>query len=134
MVATARLTPVSAVLRVGTTSTVSVVVVGAQDVSSVDLALAYDPAVVEAVDVASGPLLTLDGTPVGVEKGMEPGRVRARFTRTRGTSGSGVIATITFRGIAAGTSALRPEALTLGTSAGPVTVSFAGAGRIAVTP
>jgi general secretion pathway protein D len=132
--ASARLTPPSASVRAGGTSAVSVVVMGAQDVTSVDLSLAYDPAVVEAVDVTSGPLLTLDGTPVGVEKGMEPGRVRAHFTRTRGTSGSGVIATITFRATAAGTSTLTPEALTLGTTAGPVAVAIAGAGRIVVTP
>jgi general secretion pathway protein D len=132
--ASARLTPASMSVRVGSTATVSVVVMGAQDVSSVDLSLAYDPTVVEAVDVGSGPLLTLDGTPVGVEKGMEPGRVRARFTRTRGTSGSGVIATITFRGAGPGTSALTPEALTLGTTSGPVPAAFAGVGRIVVTP
>jgi hypothetical protein len=106
----------------------------AQDVNSVDLALAYDPAIVEAVDVGAGPLLTLDGTPVGVEKGMEPGRLRARFTRTRGTSGSGVIATVTFRAVRTGTSSLTPEAFSLGTTAGPMAVPFAGPGRITVTP
>ncbi|HEY2943987.1 MAG TPA: secretin N-terminal domain-containing protein, partial [Vicinamibacteria bacterium] len=41
--ASARLTPASMSVRVGSTATVSVVVMGAQDVSSVDLSLAYDP-------------------------------------------------------------------------------------------
>jgi general secretion pathway protein D len=132
--ASARLSPADATVHAGLTTTVSVVVMAAQDVNSVDLVLAYDPAIVEAVDVGSGPLLTLDGTPVGVEKGMEPGRLRARFTRTRGTSGSGVIATVTFRAVRAGTSPLTPEALSLGTTAGPMAVPFAGVGRITVTP
>ncbi|HEY3120046.1 MAG TPA: FecR domain-containing protein, partial [Vicinamibacteria bacterium] len=68
--ASARLSPAEATIHAGLTTIVSVVVMAAQDVNSVDLVLAYDPAIVEAVDVGAGPLLTLDGTPVGVEKGM----------------------------------------------------------------
>ena len=59
---------------------------------------------VEAVDVSPGSLLTLDGQAVGAERGLESGRVRARFQRATGTAGSGVVASVTFRGLKAGSS------------------------------
>ena len=62
---------------------------GVQDLTGVELALAYDPALLEAVDVSPGSLLTLDGVPVGAERGLESGRVRARFQRATGPAGSG---------------------------------------------
>jgi len=102
---------------------VGIVVMGVQDLTSVALTLAYDPAVVEAVDVTPGSLLTLDGAAVAAERGLESGRVRATFRRAGGTAGSGVVASVTFRGLKAGASPLRMESLNLttgGRSATPV--------------
>ena len=68
-----------------------------------------------ATGEGAGSLLTLDGQPVGAERGLESGRVRARFQRTSGTAGSGVVASVTFRGLKAGSSILRVESLNLTT-------------------
>ena len=38
------------------------------------------------MDVSTGSLLTLDGAAVGRERGLESGRVRARFQRATGAS------------------------------------------------
>jgi hypothetical protein len=94
---------------------VGIVVMGVQDLTSVALDLTYDPTVVEAVEVGPGSLLTLDGAALGAERGLESGRVRATFRRAAGRSGSGVVASVTFRGLKAGTSPLRMESLSLST-------------------
>ena len=97
----------------GGTATVGIVVMGVSDLTSVALAVTYDPTVVEAMDITAGSLLTLDGQPVGADRGLETGRARARFQRTAGTAGSGVVASITFRALKAGSSVLRVENLNL---------------------
>jgi hypothetical protein len=107
---------------------------GAQDLRGVDLTVIYDPAILEAQDAAPGPLLTLDGSPVGVNRGLESGRVRAQFTRSAGSAGSGVVATMTFRGLKAGTATVTVEALGLTTGAGIVAVPVSGAARVTVGP
>jgi hypothetical protein len=88
---------------------------GVQDLTTVTLDLSYDPTVVEAVEVGPGSLLTLDGAAVGAERGLDTGRVRAVFRRATGTAGSGVVASVTFRGLRAGTSPLRMDNLELTT-------------------
>jgi general secretion pathway protein D len=112
-------------VRVGTggTATVGLVVMGVSDLTSVALAVTYDPAILEAVDVNAGSLLTLDGQAVAADRGLETGRVRARFSRASGTAGSGVVASITFRALKAGSSTLTVGNLNLtagGRSATPV--------------
>src|SRR5262249_6311624 len=97
------LSPTDARIPVSGSGTGGLVVMGVQDLRGVDLSITYDPAVLEAQDVSPGPLLTLDGAPVGVNRGLETGRIRARFTRTAGSAGSGVVATMTFKGVRSGT-------------------------------
>jgi general secretion pathway protein D len=119
---TASLIPPEVQVRLGGTATVGIVVMGVHDLTTVVLDVTYDPAVVEAADVVAGSLLTLDGQAVGTQRGLENGRVHARFQRTAGAAGSGVVATLTFRGLKAGSSPLRVENLTLiarGTSVTP---------------
>jgi general secretion pathway protein D len=131
--ATASFSPPDARVTPGGTTTVGIVVMGVQDLRSVALSLTYDASVVEAVDVSAGSLLTLDGQAVGAERGLESGRVRARFQRASGTAGSGVVVSVTFRGVQAGTSILRVENLNLtvgGTSATPIVTPA----RITVAP
>lgn len=112
-VGSAAFSPSDVRVGLGATATVGIVVMGVQDLTTVTLDLSYDPAVVEAVEVGPGSLLTLDGAAVGAERGLETGRVRAVFRRAAGTAGSGVVASVTFRGLRAGTSPLRMESLDL---------------------
>lgn len=128
------LSPADVRIPVGGTGTIGLVVTGAQDLRGVDLTVTYDPAVLEAVDVSPGPLLTLDGSPVGVNRGLETGRLRAQFTRSSGSAGSGVVATMTFRGLRAGTVTVTAEGLTLTTAAGNAAVPVPAAARVTVGP
>jgi len=131
-VAAAVLSPAEIRIAVGGTGTVGLVVMGAQDLRGVDMTLTYDPAVLEAQDVAPGPLLTLDGSPVGVNRGLESGRVRAQFTRVSGSAGSGVVATVTFRALRAGVVTATVEALSLTTGTTTTRVPVAAVSRIRV--
>jgi general secretion pathway protein D len=131
-VAAAVLSPAEIRIPVGGTGTVGLVVMGAQDLRGVDMTLTFDPAVLEAQDVAPGPLLTLDGSPVGVNRGMESGRVRAQFTRVSGSAGSGVVATVTFRALRAGVVTATVEALSLTTGTSTTRVPVAAVSRIRV--
>jgi hypothetical protein len=106
---------------------------GAQDLRGVDMTLTYDPAVLEAQDVSPGPLLTLDGSPVGVNRGLESGRVRAQFTRVSGSAGSGVVATVTFRALRAGVVTVTVDALSLTTGTSTMSVPVAAVSRVRVT-
>ena len=117
-VAAAVLSPAEIRIPVGGTGTVGLVVMGAQDLRGVDMTLTYDPAVLEAQDVAPGPLLTLDGAPVGVNRGLESGRVGPVHPGL-GIGGLGVVATVMF-GRAGGVVTATVEALlTTGTDASP---------------
>ena len=121
-------------LKVNTNGTTSVVLMGAKDVARVDLVLTYDPALAEAVDIVSGSLLTVDGASVAVEKNMEPGRVRASLTRPTGVTGSGAVATFTYRGVGVGRSALALESLALRTATGNQEVLVPAPAQIVVSP
>jgi hypothetical protein len=132
---TAVLSPPELNTKVGETASIGVVVMGIRDLTAVEIVLGYDPAIAEASEVSPGLLLTLDGAAVGAERNIESGRVRARFTRVTGAAGSGVVASVAFKALRAGTTAVRVEALTLTTSTGPVTPATPpGLGRIVVQP
>jgi hypothetical protein len=111
-----------------------IVVVGARDLTGLEAVLSFDSAVVDPMDVTSGPLLVLDGSPVGIERTIEPGRVRVRLSRQTPTTGSGVVANLSFRGLRAGSTAVRVEAMSLTTAAGPVAASLGPSGQVVVTP
>lgn len=128
----ASLSPPDVRVAAGATATVGIVVMGVQDLTSVALSLSYDPAVVEAVEVSPGSLLTLDGAAIGAERGLETGRVRATFRRAAGTAGSGVVASVTFRGLRAGSSPIRVASLGL-TAGGASVAATVAPGRITVT-
>jgi len=121
-------------VKVNASGTSSIVIMGAKDVVRVDLVLTYDPVLVEASDVVSGSLLTVDGASVAVEKSMEPGRVRATLTRASGVAGSGAIATFSYRGVGVGHSALALESLTLRTTTGIQEVLVPAPAQIVVSP
>jgi general secretion pathway protein D len=116
----ATLAPPVATARVGDTTSLGIVVQGIQGVTAIEAILSFDASALEAVDVAAGSLLTLDGSAVGAEKTIEANRVRARFTRSVPAAGSGVIATFTFRTLRNGTSSVKVEALSLSSTGGTV--------------
>jgi hypothetical protein len=131
---TAALSPAEASLRVGETATVAVVLLNTQDLVGMEMVLSYDPALLEAVEVAPGPLLTLDGSAVGVERSLESGRARAKFTRATGASGSGMVATVTFRALRQGAGAVTADSLSVVTVTGAQQLGIATPVRVAVSP
>ncbi len=121
-------------LRVGQAGGLAVVLVGAKDVQSVEITLAWDPALAELTDVAAGSLLMLDGSPVSAERALESGRARVRFSRASGATGSGAVVAVTMKGLKAGSGSVVVESLALGhggTSERPVPPA---PGRLVVAP
>jgi general secretion pathway protein D len=130
----AALSPTDASLKMGETAAVSLVMMNARDLTGIEVVVTYDPAVLEAVDVTPGTLLTLDGSAVGVDRGLEAGRVRARLTRATGVAGSGMVASIAFRGLRPGPAVVTVESLSFNTGTGTERASVAGPARVTVTP
>ena len=128
------LSPPEVALREGQSAGVAVLLVGARDVLSVELTLVFDPALVQVGDVTPGALLTLDGASVQTERQLESGRVRVRFARTTGASGSGAVATVTLQGIKAGSGALAVESIVVGHAAGAERPAPPAPGRVVVAP
>ena len=115
--ATVRLEPAAGNVDVGQTIDVNVVVADVTNLYAVEVHLTYDPNLLEVVDanpamagvqVGLGPFLAVDYTPQNqVDQGA--GQIDFAYSQmapSSPASGTGVIATITFRGKAAGTSAL----------------------------
>jgi hypothetical protein len=119
---------------VGESSSVAAVVMGVREVSRVELVLVYDPTLIQAVELTSGSLLTLDGARVGVEQNLEPGRARAVFTRPTGVTGSGVIASLSFRALRPGTATIAVATLALTTGGGTQAPAAPAPARIVVVP
>jgi general secretion pathway protein D len=129
---TALFSPPELSLSVTATGTMALVLVGARDVRSVDASLTFDSRLLTAVDASPGSLLTLDGSSVSSQKALEGGRVRLRFTRPTGASGSGVIAAVVFKGTAPGTASVAVESLSVETGAGSRPVTIPAPGRVVV--
>jgi len=121
-------------LDTATVYALGLVVMGAQDVQGVEVVFTYDPTLVEVVDVGAGSLLTLDGSAVSTERELSAGRARARFSRAAGATGSGAIATVTFRGLRPGSGALALESLVVTRGSGTERPIVANPGRIVVNP
>lgn len=126
--------PPETALKVGQTGALALVVMGAQDVQGVDAVFVYDPTLVEVVDVGAGSLLTLDGSAVSTEKELNAGRTRGHFSRATGATGSGAIATLTFRALRPGSGTVALESLVLTRPQGSDRPTVASPGRIEVTP
>jgi hypothetical protein len=121
-------------LRVGQSGGLAVVLVGAKDVQSVELTLAWDPALAEVTDVAAGSLLTLDGAPVAAERALEAGRARVRFSRGAGATGSGAVVAVTMKGLKPGSGGIVVESLALGQGGGSERPAPPAPGRLVVAP
>jgi general secretion pathway protein D len=132
--ATALFSPPDLAVRVGQPGSLALVLVGAKDVQSVEITLAWDPALVEVSDVAAGSLLTLDGSPVSAERALESGRARVRFSRAGGATGSGAVAAVTMKGLKAGSGSVAVELLVLGRTGGQERLAPPAPGRVVVAP
>ena len=130
----AALTPLDAKVKPGEATAVSVVLMNAQDLTGVEVVVAFDPVLLEGLDAAAGSLMTLGGLPVGAERSIEPGRVRVKLSRASGVAGSGVVAAVTLRGLKEGTSSVTVDTLTVTTASGREQVRVASPVHITVQP
>jgi general secretion pathway protein D len=126
--------PPEVALQAGQTGGLAVVLVGARDVQSVELTLVWDPALAEVTDVAAGSLLTLDGSAVSAERTPSAGRVRVRFSRAGGASGSGAVAAITMKGLKAGAGTIAIESIAQGRGGTTDRPAPPAPGRLVVAP
>jgi general secretion pathway protein D len=81
------------------------------EVTAVEVVVRYDPQRLAGFEAVAGSLLTLDGTPVGVERHEEAGRLRARFVRQRPASGAGALVAFRARATAGGATAVAIESV-----------------------
>ena len=96
---------------VGSTFTVNVSLVGAQNVYSVPLQVTYNPTVLQLLNVSNGPLLEQDGQPVALVHRDDAMAGIVQLTASRppgaaGVSGNGSVFTLTFQAKAVGQSTL----------------------------
>ena len=103
-----------------------------QGLEALEVAVAFDPALLEAAEAKAGTLLTIDGAAVGIERTIEVGRLRVKMTRPTGVAGSGVVANLSFKAIAAGPAEVRVESITLTTAAGTMRPPVPPASRVTV--
>ena len=127
--------PPEVALRVGQAGSLALVLVGARDVQSIEVTLAWDPALVEVTDVAAGSLMTLDGSPVSAERAaLEAGRARVRFSRAVGATGSGAVVAVTMKGLKAGSGSVVVESLAVGRGGSTERPAPPAPGRFMVAP
>jgi general secretion pathway protein D len=126
--------PPELALRVGETASVAVVIVGARDLESVELELAWDGGLAEITEAKPGSLLTLDGSPLAAARTLETGRARVRFSRSTGASGSGAVASLTFRGLREGSGPLTVQRVSVGVGGATSEPAPPPPGRIVVAP
>ncbi|MGE0456141.1 MAG: secretin N-terminal domain-containing protein [Vicinamibacteria bacterium] len=125
--------PGSIELGPGDEAAIDVVVLGARDLTQVELVLAYDPSLLEGVEATAGTLLTLDGVPVSADKRFEAGRARVRLSRQTPATGSGAVCTLRFRALKQGNGLLALQSLLLTSPGGGARVVPAAPARVQVT-
>jgi len=103
--------PATASLRVGETTTISLVVENAKDIYSLPVLIAFNPNVVMVEDVRQGGFLSGGTQPVALVQRVDKERGQAiisaaRPPNTGGVSGTGTVLGIVIRGVAKGNSTL----------------------------
>jgi len=103
--------PATVTLKAGETTTVGVVVQGAQDLYSIPMLMQYDPKVISVEDVRQGGFLSGGQQPIAVVQRVDKERGQAivsatRMPNTPGVSGSGTIFGVVLRGVGPGSSTL----------------------------
>jgi len=120
-------------LGLGDEVAIDVVVLGARELTQVELVLAYDPSLLEGIEASAGTLLTLDGVPVAADKRFEAGRARVRLSRQTPATGSGAVCTLRFRALKQGSGLLAVQSLLLTSPGGGARTVPAAPARIQVT-
>ncbi len=97
--------------KVGSTFAVNVMLNGAQNISSVPVQVAYDPKMLQLVNVSNGDLLSKDGQPVALvhREDTRGGSIQMTASRppsTPGVSGNGSVFTLTFLAVKSGQATL----------------------------
>jgi general secretion pathway protein D len=103
--------PAAVSVKAGETTTIGVVVQGAQDLYSVPMLMQYDPKVISVEDVRQGGFLSGGQQPIAVVQRVDKERGQAivsatRMPNTPGVSGNGTIFGIVIKGVAPGSSTL----------------------------
>lgn len=103
--------PATVSLKAGETTTVGVVVQGAQDLYSIPMLMQFDPKVISIEDVRQGGFLSGGQQPIAVVQRVDKERGQAivsatRMPNTPGVSGSGTIFGVVLRGVAPGNTSL----------------------------
>lgn len=98
-------------LKPGETTTVGLLIEGAQDLHSIPMLLQFDPKIVSIEDVRQGGFLSGGTQPIAVVQRVDKERGQAVISATRmpntpGVSGGGTVFGVVVRGIAAGTSTI----------------------------
>jgi general secretion pathway protein D len=93
--------------KVGSTFVVNVMLNGAQNISSVPVQVAYDPKMLQLVNISNGDLLSKDGQPVALvhREDTRAGSIQMTATRppsTPGVSGNGNVFSLTFLAVKSG--------------------------------
>ncbi len=110
-VAKLHIDPVTATIKKGATTTLQIVIDGAQDLYSIPMLLQYDPKIISVDDVRQGPFLSGGTDPVAIVQRVDKDRGQAIISATRmanapGVSGSGTVFAIIVHGVAPGTANL----------------------------
>jgi hypothetical protein len=99
------LSPPASTVSVGQRVEIALIAAGADGLSSGEVEITFDATTLEAVEVQPGPFLTIDGKRVTFAPIIEPGRVRASFSReedTVGLRGSGHLLRVVFETLSGG--------------------------------
>jgi general secretion pathway protein D len=107
---TLAITPTVSTQSLGSTFQASVTIANAQDVFAIPVQVQFNPAVLQLVNVDTGPFLGADGQAVALAHRDEGNGLVALSARrppnAKGISGEGTVAVLTFKSIAAGDSNL----------------------------
>lgn len=103
--------PAAVSIKAGETTTIGVVVQGAQDLYSVPMLMQYDPKVISVEDVRQGGFLSGGQQPIAVVQRVDKERGQAivsatRMPNTPGVSGNGTVFGIVVKGVGPGSSTL----------------------------
>ncbi len=128
-----RVAPETAWVEAGGTVSLTLELLGAQDVNAYDLTLRYDPAVVTLVSWSHGGFLSNLAQVYRVE---EPGTLRLVFTQlaTPPVSGDGILLNLVFGGMAPGETPLSIEKVEFAGSSGIITHPELQDGWLSVLP
>ena len=103
--------PATVSVKAGETTTIGLVVQGAQDLYSIPMLMQYDPKIISVEDVRQGGFLSGGQQPIAVVQRVDKERGQAivsatRMPNTPGVSGSGTIFGVVVKGLAPGSSSL----------------------------